>query len=63
MAETLDSQLKQMAEDLKEVIEHLNEANKFCDPSDPIVKKGKISDAHFQSLQWIEDKTLSITGR
>lgn len=29
MAETLDSQLKQMTEDLKEVIEHLNEANKF----------------------------------
>lgn len=37
MAETLDSQLKQMSEDLKEVIEHLNEANKFSDPGDPMV--------------------------
>ncbi len=29
MAETLDFQLKQMSEDLKEVVEHLNEAKKY----------------------------------
>lgn len=63
MAETLDSQLKQMSEDLKEVIEHLNEANKFSDPSDPMVQIGKILNAHFTSLQWIEDKTSSIGNR
>lgn len=63
MAETLDSQLKQMAEDLKEVIEHLNEANKFADPSDPMIQIGKILNAHFTSLQWIEDKTQSVNNR
>ncbi|CRK99226.1 CLUMA_CG012649, isoform A [Clunio marinus] len=63
MAETLDSQLKQMSEDLKEVIEHLNEVNKFADPSDPMVQIGKILNAHFTSLQWIEDKTSVINNR
>lgn len=63
MAETLDSQLKQMSEDLKEVIEHLNEANKFADPSDPMVQIGKILNAHFTSLQWIEDKTQGVNNR
>lgn len=63
MAETLDSQLKQMSEDLKEVIEHLNVANKFSDPSDPMVQIGKILNAHFTSLQWIEEKTSVIGNR
>lgn len=63
MAETLDSQLKQMSEDLKEVIEHLNEANKFSDPSDPMTQIGKILNAHFTSLQWIEGKTSLIGNR
>lgn len=63
MAETLDSQLKQMSEDLKEVIEHLNEANKYADPTDPMVQIGKILNAHFTSLQWIEDKTSVIGNR
>lgn len=63
MAETLDSQLKQMSEDLKEVIEHLNEANKLADPTDPMVQIGKILNAHFTTLQWIEDKTQAINNR
>ncbi|XP_055627261.1 nuclear pore glycoprotein p62-like [Toxorhynchites rutilus septentrionalis] len=63
MAETLDSQLKQMSEDLKEVIEHLNESNKYSDPSDPLVQIGKILNAHMNSLQWIESSTSSITTR
>ncbi|XP_053687902.1 nuclear pore glycoprotein p62 [Sabethes cyaneus] len=63
MAETLDSQLKQMSEDLKEVIEHLNESNKYSDPSDPLVQIGKILNAHMNSLQWIESSTSSITNR
>lgn len=36
LAENLDTQLKQMAEDLKEVIEHLNESNKAQDVNDPV---------------------------
>lgn len=36
MAESLKSQLRQMSEDLKEVIEHINEKNKHQDTSDPV---------------------------
>jgi nuclear pore complex protein Nup62 len=63
MAETLDSQLKQMSEDLKEVIEHLNEANKISNPNDPIVQIGKILNAHMNSLQWVESQTSLINTR
>lgn len=36
MAENLDSQLKQMSDDLKEVIDHLNEATKTQELQDPV---------------------------
>jgi hypothetical protein len=36
MAENMDTQLKQMSEDLKEIIEHLNETNQTQDTSDPV---------------------------
>lgn len=36
MAETLDTQLKQMSEDLKEIIEHLNESNKLQELANPV---------------------------
>lgn len=63
IAENLDTQLKQMSEDLKEVIEHLNEANKAQDPNDPIVQISRILNAHMDSLQWIETTTTSINTK
>ncbi|XP_046425088.1 nuclear pore glycoprotein p62 [Neodiprion virginianus] len=57
LAENLDTQLKQMSEDLKEIIEHLNEANRSQDSSDPIVQIGKILNAHMNSLQWLDQRT------
>lgn len=63
LAETLDYQLKQMSDDLKEVIEHLNEANKFDDPNDPMVQIGKILNAHMTSLQWIDSTTNTISHK
>lgn len=63
LAENLDVQLKQMSEDLKEVIGHLNEANKYADPTDPIVQIGKILNAHMSSLQWIDSSTSNISHR
>lgn len=36
MAETLDTQLKQMSEDLREVIENINETSRTQDSSDPV---------------------------
>lgn len=63
LAENLDTQLRQMSEDLKEVIEHLNEANKVQDTSDPIVQIGLILNAHMSSLQWIETSASKITTK
>lgn len=39
LAENLDTQLKQMQEDLKEIIEHLNESSRTQDTSDPVSNK------------------------
>ncbi|XP_033221538.1 nuclear pore glycoprotein p62-like [Belonocnema kinseyi] len=60
LAESLDTQLKQMSEDLKEIIEHLNEANRAQDSSDPIVQIGKILNAHMNSLQWLDQRTTLL---
>lgn len=60
LAENLDTQLKQMSEDLKEIIEHLNEANRSQDSSDPIVQIGKILNAHMNSLQWLDQRTAVL---
>ncbi|XP_054012520.1 nuclear pore glycoprotein p62 [Hylaeus anthracinus] len=57
LAEELDTQLKCMSEDLKEIIEHLNQANRTQDSSDPIVQIGKILNAHMNSLQWLDQQT------
>lgn len=63
LAENLDTQLKQMSEDLKEIIEHLNEANRTQDSSDPIVQIGKILNAHMNSLQWLDQQTALLTQK
>ncbi|KAL2735162.1 nuclear pore glycoprotein p62 [Vespula squamosa] len=63
LAESIDTQLKQMSEDLKEIIEHLNEANRIQDSSDPIVQIGKILNAHMNSLQWLDQRTALLTQK
>lgn len=63
LAENLDTQLRQMSEDLKEVIEHLNEVNKLQNPNDPIVQIGRILNAHMNSLQWVESSTAKINSK
>lgn len=63
LAENLDTQLRQMSEDLKEVIEHLNEANKVQDSSDPIVQIGLILNAHMSSLQWVESSVAQVLAK
>lgn len=42
MTESVDTQLQQMAEDLKEVIGHINEANKTVDKNDPVSETVKV---------------------
>ncbi|XP_055380917.1 nuclear pore glycoprotein p62 [Condylostylus longicornis] len=63
LVENLDTQLKQMSEDLKEVIEYLNEATKMQDSSDPINQIGRILNAHMNSLQWIETSSSAISTK
>lgn len=63
LAESIDTQLKQMSEDLKEIIEHLNEANRIQDSSDPIVQISKILNAHMNSLQWLDQRTALLTQK
>ncbi|XP_011156207.1 nuclear pore glycoprotein p62 [Solenopsis invicta] len=63
LSENLDTQLKRMSEDLKEIIEHLNEANRAQDSSDPIVQIGKILNAHMNSLQWLDQQTAMLNQK
>lgn len=63
MADSLDTQLKRMSEDLKDIIDHLNESSKTQDNGDPIVQIGKILDAHMNSLQWIDEHILQIQNK
>ncbi|XP_017146885.1 nuclear pore glycoprotein p62 [Drosophila miranda] len=60
MVENLDTQLKQMSEDLKEIIDNLNETSKGQDNTDPIIQIGKILNAHMSSLQWTESQSNNI---
>ncbi len=46
LAETLDAQLQRMSDDLREVIEHINSANKSRDDSEPLVQISKVLNAH-----------------
>ncbi|KAF5303675.1 hypothetical protein FQA39_LY09922 [Lamprigera yunnana] len=62
LAENIDTQLKQMSEDLKEIIEHLNESNKVQELSDPVSQIGKILNAHMNSLQWIDRNTSQMSA-
>ncbi|XP_030762585.1 nuclear pore glycoprotein p62 [Sitophilus oryzae] len=60
-AEIIDSQLKQISDDLKEIIENINETNKDEEVSNPITQISKILNAHMNSLQWIDRNTAEIS--
>ncbi|OXA45743.1 nuclear pore glycoprotein p62 [Folsomia candida] len=55
LAENVDMELQQVAEDMKEIIRHINEANKTMDKSDPIYQILTILNEHTDALQWVED--------
>lgn len=60
-AEIIDSQLKQISDDLKEIIENINESNKDEEISNPINQISKILNAHMNSLTWIDRNTAQIS--
>ncbi|CAH1116604.1 unnamed protein product [Phaedon cochleariae] len=61
-SEIIDSQLKQMSDDLKEIIEHINESNKDEETTNPITQISRILNAHMNSLQWIDRNTAQISS-
>ncbi|XP_013399317.1 nuclear pore glycoprotein p62-like, partial [Lingula anatina] len=63
LAENIDGQLKRMAQDLKEIIEHLNATNTSQDSNDPIQQVSKILNAHMDSLQWVDQNTALLQRR
>ncbi|KFO71976.1 Nuclear pore glycoprotein p62, partial [Cuculus canorus] len=60
LAENIDAQLKRMAQDLKDIIEHLNTSGGPADTSDPLQQICKILNAHMDSLQWIDQNSAVL---
>jgi len=60
LAENVDTELQQVAEDLKEIIRHINETNKTMDKSDPVTQILTILNEHTDALQWVEDSSNTI---
>uniref|UniRef100_A0A8C6RM22 Nuclear pore glycoprotein p62 n=1 Tax=Nannospalax galili TaxID=1026970 RepID=A0A8C6RM22_NANGA len=60
LAENIDAQLKRMAQDLKDIIEHLNTAGGPADTSDPLQQICKILNAHMDSLQWVDQSSALL---
>ncbi|KAJ8979425.1 hypothetical protein NQ317_002205 [Molorchus minor] len=61
--EIIDSQMKQMSDDLKEIVEHINESNKSEEASNPVTQVAGILNAHMNSLQWIDRNTAQISSQ
>ncbi|XP_022380614.1 nucleoporin-62 C-terminal-like protein [Enhydra lutris kenyoni] len=57
LAENIDAQLKRMAQDLKDIVEHLNRVGSPADTTDPLQQICKILNAHMNSLQWINQNS------
>ncbi|CAN0315678.1 unnamed protein product [Lampetra planeri] len=60
LAENIDAQLKRMAQDLKEIIEHINTSSSSHNSTDPLQQICKILNAHMDSLQWIDQNTVFL---
>ncbi|XP_005001812.2 nuclear pore glycoprotein p62 [Cavia porcellus] len=63
LAENIDAQLKRMAQDLKDIIEHLNTSGGPADTSDPLQQICKILNAHMDSLQWVDQNSALLQRR
>ncbi|KAM9669382.1 nucleoporin-62 C-terminal-like protein isoform 1-T1 [Dama dama] len=53
LAENVDAQLKQMTQDLKDIIEYLNIFESPADSTDPLQQICRILNVHLDCLQWI----------
>ncbi|XP_066105741.1 nucleoporin-62 C-terminal-like protein isoform X1 [Saccopteryx bilineata] len=57
LAENIDVQLKQMAQDLKDITEQLNIFEKPADTTEPLQQICRILTAHMDSLHWINQNS------
>uniref|UniRef100_H2Y823 Nucleoporin NSP1-like C-terminal domain-containing protein n=1 Tax=Ciona savignyi TaxID=51511 RepID=H2Y823_CIOSA len=60
LAENIDAQLKQMVQDLREVIDHINVTSQPSDTTDPVNQIAKILSAHMDSLQWLDSNSVAL---
>lgn len=60
LADSLDLQIKKMNEELKEIIDSINEQNKSQDVTDPIVQIGKIINAQINTLTQLDQKVAVL---
>ncbi|XP_073980277.1 nuclear pore glycoprotein p62-like [Rhodnius prolixus] len=56
----VDIQIRRMCEELREVIEHLNDRLRFCESDDPVMQIGRVLNAHMESLKWVDESTTQI---
>jgi hypothetical protein len=65
LAETLDAQLQRMSDDLREVIDHINSANKSQDESEPLVQISRVLNAHMVKTieEFTSDPFLFLIGK
>nr|CAG4650535.1 EOG090X0EZJ [Sida crystallina] len=61
LAENIDSQMRRLSDDLKEIIERMNSAGRQNETNfDPISKIARILNAHTDALQWAESNCTGL---
>lgn len=61
MAENIDSQLKRMMQDMKDIISHINTSNtNLKENDDPMTQIAKILNSHMDSLQWVDQNAVLL---
>lgn len=67
MAASIDGQLKNMMQDLRDIIEHINQSNASAAANssgdDSMAQIARILNSHMDSLQWVDQNTASLQRR
>lgn len=63
VAQNLDSQLRQITDDLCKVIEHLNSSNSGSRATDPVNTVARVLSAHMDTLKWVDQNTALLSQK
>ncbi|KAK4311666.1 hypothetical protein Pmani_016863 [Petrolisthes manimaculis] len=63
LAQNLDSQLRQMTDDLCKVIEHLNTNSSGSQASDPVNTVARVLSAHMDTLKWVDQNAALLNQK